>query len=155
MKRAVGAVLAVLALSACTPGGGGGAPSSVGGSTTTGATSASGSPPASSPPPGSSSPPTSSAGDAIAAGSLEGAECADQGGGSWLFTGRLRNRTPDRQTFTVAVALTSNAGALVVGHANSSEVLAPGESRDVSLSLSADAGAPVECSFVASQEVAP
>ncbi|WP_139346647.1 hypothetical protein [Sinomonas mesophila] len=150
MKRAVGAVLATLALSACTPGGGdGGPPSSPAASTTTGAASASGSPPASSPAP------TSSAVDAIAAGSLENAQCIHGGGGSWLFTGTLRNGTQDRQTFTVAVALTSNSGALVVGHANSSEVLAPGESREVSLPLSVDAATSVDCSFVVSQEVAP
>lgn len=149
MKRAVGAVLAVLALSACTPGGGGGAPSPTTPSTTAGPPSATGSPPA------SSAPPTRSAGDAIAAGSLENAQCTHQGGGSWLFTGTVRNGTPDRQTLTVAVALTSHSGALVVGHADYSETLAPGESRNVSLPLSVDASVSAECSFVASQEVAP
>ncbi|GAB3277855.1 hypothetical protein GCM10027449_17710 [Sinomonas notoginsengisoli] len=79
----------------------------------------------------------------------------DQGGGSWLFTGRLHNASGSRMTITVAVALTSNAGALVVGHSSYSETLAPGEQRDVSLPLSAGAATSADCSFVASQEVMP
>lgn len=158
MKRAVGAVLAVasaLAVSACTQGGeSGGGPSSPSTSASVSASTTAGPPGASGAPPASSPAPTGQASDAVSSGTLQNAQCVDQGGGSWLFTGRLHNATGSTLTITVAVALTSNAGALVVGHSSYSETLAAGEQRDVTLPLSADGAPSADCSFVASQEVA-
>lgn len=148
--------MAALALGGCTAGTGGPGPAA-----SPPATSTTTAPPSASPPPAASSPaPTAKASapradDAIASGTLANARCVDQGGGSWRFTGAAHNGSGRPLTLTIAVAVTSGSGALVVAHASFSETLAPGESRDVSLPLSAESSASADCTFVASQEVAP
>ena len=84
-------------------------------------------------------------------------DCTADAAGAWTFVGTLRNDTPERRTYTVAIAVTT--GPSVAGHALQNLTLDPGTSGEVradKFATVAGQGSSMapRCDAVVSQEVA-